>query len=199
MDSESVTGWIDQICEGNERAAEQLWQHVSAKLLNYARRKLDVPTLRRYDEYDAANSAFHSLCRGLAAGSIEAHDRDVLWGLLAVITARKISAQRRYWNRKKRGGGMVRGESAFGEMGIEAIPGNTWTADDLAEINESCGQLIDALPDETLKKIVLLKFMGAKNGEVASELHCTRRTIERKLERIRRYWVEAGLSEPLPD
>jgi DNA-directed RNA polymerase specialized sigma24 family protein len=44
-----------------------------------------------------------------------------------------------------------------------------------------------------MKKIVLLKFQGATNGEVASELGCTQRTVERKLERIRRIWVEAGL------
>jgi len=46
-----------------------------------------------------------------------------------------------------------------------------------------------------MKKIVLLKFQGATNGEVASELNCTRRTIERKLERVRRIWVDAGLHE----
>jgi len=65
----------------------------------------------------------------------------------------------------------------------------------LAEISESCAQLLDALPDETMKKIVLLKFQGATNGEVAGELNCTRRTIERKLERIRRIWLEAGLHD----
>jgi hypothetical protein len=46
-----------------------------------------------------------------------------------------------------------------------------------------------------MKRIVLLKFEGATNGEVAGELKCTQRTIERKLERIRRIWVEAGLHD----
>lgn len=198
MDDQSITGWIDQLAQGNARAAEQLWQHISQRLEEFARHKLDVHTRRRYDEHDAANSAFHSLCRGLAEGRLEAENRDAFWGLLAVITSRKVASERRSLNRQKRGGGTVRGESGFaefGDAGINAIDGNQMTPDVLAEVSESCDQLLDALPDETMKQIVLLKFQGATNGEVASELKCTRRTIERKLERIRRVWVEAGLHD----
>lgn len=198
MKTESVTCWIDQLSDGNSVAAEQLWQHVSLRLNQFALQKLDVQTRRRYDEHDAANSAFHSLCRGLADGRIEAQNRDALWGLLAVITSRKISAQRRYSNRQKRGGGTDRGDSGFaefGDAGINEVDGNQTTPDVLAEISESCDQLLDALPDETMKKIVLLKFKGDTNKDVAHELKCTERTIERKLERTRRIWVEAGLHD----
>jgi len=201
MEVATVTAWIDQLAGGDQQAAEQLWQHVSARVREFARPKLDAETRRRYDEDDAANSAFHSLCRGLADGRMEAENRDALWGLLAVITSRKISAQRRSLNRLKRGGGDIRGESGFaefGDSGINAIAGDQRTPDVLAEISESCAQLLDALPGETMKTIVLLKFQGSNNGEVASELQCTRRTIERKLERIRRIWVEAGLHDGEP-
>ena len=193
MDDQSVTGWIDQLANGRKQAAEELWQHISERLHAFAFQKLDAKTRRSYDERDAANSAFHSLCRGLADGRIEAENRDALWGLLAVITSRKISAKRRYLNRQKRGGGDVRGESGFGEAGIEAVGGNQQSPDMLAQVSESCAAMFDAIPDETMKKIVLLKFQGATNCEVADELKCTERTIERKLERIRRIWVEAGL------
>ena len=198
MTSKSVTGWIDQLADGNQQAAEQLWQHVCLRLQEFARQKLDVRTRCRYDEDDAANSAFHSLCRGLADGRLEAENRDAFWGLLAVITSQKISTQQRYLKRQKRGGGAVRGDSGFAEFGragINEIDGNHQTPDVLAEIAESCAQLFDVLSDEAMKKIVLLKFQGATNKEVASELKCTERTIERKLERIRRIWVEAGLHD----
>jgi DNA-directed RNA polymerase specialized sigma24 family protein len=198
MESQSVTGWIDLLCDGNKQAAEELWVHISVRLHEFAKRKLDGQTRRQYDENDAANSAFHSLCRGLADGRMEAENRDALWGLLAVITSRKISAQRSSLNRQKRGGGAVSGDSgfaAFGDAGINAIGSRQQPPDVLAEVSESCAQLLDALPDETMKTIVLLKFQGANNEEVADELKCTRRTIERKLERIRRIWVEAGLHD----
>lgn len=196
VEDQSVTGWIDQLVDGNPQAADNLWQHVSSRLQEFVCRKLDPQMRRRYDEHDAANSAFHSLCRGLADGRIEAENRDAMWGLLAVITSRKVSAQRRYWSRQKRGGGTVRGESGFiefGDAGINEIAGGQSTPAVIAEIDESCAEMLDALSNETLKKIVLLKFEGNTNGEVASELQCTRRTVERKLERIRRIWVAAGL------
>lgn len=195
VDSPSVTGWIDLLAAGQTQAAEQLWRHVSVRLEEFARQKIDVQTRRRYDESDAANSAFHSLCRGLADGSLEAENRDAFWGLLAVITSRKISAQRRSANRQKRGGGAERGESGFGVAGINATKDNQLAPDVLAEVSESCDRLLNAIPDETMKTIVLLKFQGATNGEIADEMKCTRRTVERKLERIRRIWVEAGLHD----
>ena len=61
-----VTGWIDQLAAGNPQAAEQLWQHVTLRLQEFARQKLNSQTRRHHDEHDAANSAFHSLCRGLS-------------------------------------------------------------------------------------------------------------------------------------
>lgn len=165
------------------------------RLQEFARQRLDPQTRRRYDENDAANSASHSLCRGLASGRIEAENRDALWGLLAVITSRKISAQQRYAARQKRGGGAVQGESGFGAQGIDQIDEKQIAPDVLAEVSESCSQLFDALPDETMKKVVLLKFQGARNEEIATELGCTRRTVERKLEGIRRILVQAGLHD----
>jgi DNA-directed RNA polymerase specialized sigma24 family protein len=198
MESHAITAWITKLANGSDQAAEELWHHMSARLHEFAQQKLDPRTRRRYDESDAANSAFHSLCWGIANGRIEAESRDALWGLLAVITSRKISEQRRYLNRQKRGGGAVRGESGFakfGDAGINAVDGKQQSPDELAEVAESCNQLLAVLPDETMKRIVLLKFQSATNGEVADELNCTRRTIERKLERIRRIWVEAGLHD----
>jgi len=201
MDRQSVTAWTDQVADGDQHAAEQAWKHISVRLKQFARQRLDSQMRRSYDENDAANSAFHSLCRGLADGRLEADNRDALWGLLSVITSRKSLAERRYLKREKRGGGVVCGDSGFDEFGAagtNAIGDNQPTPDVLVADSESCAQLLDALPDDTMKKIVLLKFHGAPNGEVASELHCTRRTIERKLERIRRIWVEAGLHEAEP-
>ena len=139
MASEAITGWINQLTDRNQQAAEQLWQHVAVRLQEFAAQKLDVQTRRHYDEHDAANSAFHSLCRGLSDGRIEAKNRDALWGLLAVITSRKISAQQRHINRQKRGSGAVRGESGFvdlGAAGINAVVGDQSSPDELAEVSE---------------------------------------------------------------
>ena len=60
------------------------------------------------DEEDAAPSAFNSFCAGAAGGgSRKLADRDDLWRLLVVITARKAIAQANRQGRKKRGGGRI--------------------------------------------------------------------------------------------
>lgn len=46
---------------------------------------------------------------------------------------------------------------------------------------ESFAQLIDVIRNETMKKIVLLKFQRAMNGAVASELNCTQTTLSESL------------------
>ena len=113
MNNESITGWIDQLADGNELAARELWEHVSTRVCEFASQKLDPLPRRRYDENFAANSAFHSLCRGISDGRLEANDRNALWSLLAVITSRKISAQLRRVNRQKRGKRSTRFVSVF--------------------------------------------------------------------------------------
>ena len=47
-------------------------------------------------------------------------------------------------------------------------------------------QILDALPDEVLRQIATLRSQGHTNDEIAMILGCARRTVERKVERIRR-------------
>lgn len=192
-----VTDWISQLADNNQEAAEQLWAHFSTRVKNLASLQLDARTRRTYDEQDAANSAFHSLCRGIQDGRFEhVTDRDSMWGLLAVITTRKVSAQQRFEHRQKRGGGQVRGDSVFAEFGVnglEAVTGDEASPEFEAVFTETCSRLIESLDDSMLKQIVLLKFEGHSNTEVAQEIGRTRRTVERKLEEIRRVWVMAGI------
>lgn len=195
MTSDTVTGWIGQLADGDDEAAQRLWEHLGPRLHDYAKSQLDVRTRRSFDEHDIANSAFNSLCRGIADGRLEVANRGVLWSLLAVIAARKVTAKQRYLSRQKRGGGGVNGDSevAFtgqGGSGVNELACSSDPPDVLAEVAESCDQLLAALPDDTLREIVVLKFQGATDLEVADALNCTRRTIARKLEKIRRIWIE---------
>ena len=51
--------------------------------------------------------------------------------------------------------------------------------------------MLDQLHDENLRTVALLKLQGYNNGEIAQQLDITRRSVERKLQRIRGLW-EAG-------
>jgi hypothetical protein len=92
-----VTLWIDELRQADQAAARKLWNHFVARLYELGRKKLRPETRRVYDEEDAAQSAFHSVCAGIAAGRFpDLGSRESLWHLLVVITARKVADRHRH-------------------------------------------------------------------------------------------------------
>ena len=82
-----------------------LWERYFDRLVRLARKRLACRAGGVEDEEDAALSAFDSFCAGLARGRFtELGDRDDLWKLLVVITARKAAAQVDRRRTLKRGG-----------------------------------------------------------------------------------------------
>jgi RNA polymerase sigma factor (sigma-70 family) len=196
MADDEITHWLSGLAQGNETAVQEIWQRYCERLVRFARQKLGDSGRRVADEEDVALSAFHSFCRGVAAGHFpRLDDRHDLCKLLLTITARKVAAQMRYSHRQKRGGGNVRGESVFlhgddsqAVVGIEQVMGEEPTPELAAMLSEECQRLLDRLGDDTLRQIALLKLEGYSNEEIARELNCAPRTVERKLARIRETW-----------
>ena len=199
--NEDVTQWIAKLHEGDEEAVAVIWQQYFDKLVKYARRKLDGDPRRHSDEEDVALSAMHSFCRGVQKGRFhQLEDRDDLWKLLVTITARKAYAQMRYNRAEKRGGGDVRGESVFagdqeeGNTGIEQMMGSEPTPEFANMVAEQCEKMLSCLTDENQRKVAIYKLQGYSNDEIAEQLGCVTRTVERKLERIRSIWIKEKLA-----
>ena len=200
---EEFTQWIARLSHGDERAARGLWEQYFTRLVLYARRKLERVPRRAVDEEDVALSAMYSFCRGMAAHRFDkVDDREDLWKLLVTITARKVCAHRRREHARKRGGGRVRGESAFERCqmgdeharGIEAVLGEEPTPELAAMVAEDCRRLLDLLGDESLRRVALYRLEGYSTEEIAEKLECVRRTVERKLERIEAKWLSEALA-----
>lgn len=94
MQSEgSVTHWIRDVKAGDEAAAERLWERYWGQLLGLVRKRVGGFALGGTDEEDIALSAFNTFLDGAKRGRFpRLRDRDNLWRLLVVITARKASA-----------------------------------------------------------------------------------------------------------
>lgn len=198
-DMGSVTLWVGDLKAGDHDAAQKLWERYFDKLVNVARSKLRAA--RRpgvdEDEEDAALSAFESLCDGAAHGRFpKLADRDDLWRLLVVITARKAVDQMQRRGRQKRGGGRVVGESALAGSnpdnelgGLDQMIGAEPTPEFAAMVAEEHRRLLDLLGDDTLRKIAVWKMEGYTNEEIRQKLGCSLRTVANKLELIRRTWT----------
>ena len=66
-----------------------------------------------------------------------------------------------------------------------------------AQVGEQFEMLLKSLGDETLRKIVMLKMQGYTHPEIAQQLNCVPRTVERKLERIRAKWSNLAPGDAL--
>ena len=198
----SITRWLGDLKEGDQAAAQPLWERYFARLVVVARGKLRRMrrTTADEDEEDAALSAFNSFCAGAAQGRFpKLADRDDLWRLLVVITARKAIAQAQRQGRKKRGCGRVVDEATLlgndfdggdGSLaGLEQIAAAGPTPEFAAMMAEECQRLLDALGDNDLRQVAISRMEGYNNDEIAEQLGCARRTIARRLDLIRQTWL----------
>ncbi|MCA9124268.1 MAG: RNA polymerase subunit sigma-70 [Planctomycetaceae bacterium] len=196
MADDEITQWLGALGQGDNAATERIWEQYFEKLVRLARTKLTAGQRRMADEEDVALSAMNSFFRGAARGRFpKLEDRQDLWRILVTITARKASHQVRRQMQQKRGSGDVRGESVFGghvesdsHRGIGNILGSEPTPEVAALAVEECERLLSLLPDDQFRQIAAWKLEGYTNDEISEMIPCAPRTVERKLERIRKLW-----------
>ena len=192
----SVTRWVSALKAGEATAAQPLWERYYRQLVALARRKLRSSRRRAADEEDVVQSAFHSFFRGVAGGRFpQLNDRDNLWRLLVVITARKALDQLARERARRRGGCAVPGElrisprePGWDEAALEQVVGEEPTPEFAAQVAEEYRRLLDRLGDETLRQVAVWKMEGYTNDEIAGRLDCSRRTVTLKLGAIRVIW-----------
>jgi DNA-directed RNA polymerase specialized sigma24 family protein len=185
----SVTTWIGLLREGQSDAAQPLWERYFARLVAFARGKLQGTSRRAADEEDVALSAFHSFCA--AAGRFpQLNNRHDLWQVLVMLTARKAFQERRKQQTQKRGG--LPGASAAAEtaVGLDEIVGLEPSPEFAVLIAEQFDTLLQTLPDDDLRLVARLRLEEHANAEIADRLQCSERTVERKLALIRGFWEE---------
>ena len=198
MPNDDVTQWLRHLADGDEDAAQAIWEKYFDRLVLLAQRQMAGLPRRAADEEDVALSAMKSFCRGMGAGRYpQLKDRNDLWKLLVTITCHKAVNQARKVRAQKRGGGHVRGESVFVRAddsasggAIEQVMGEVPTPEFACIMFENCRGLLDRLEDDTLKIIALCKMEGDSIEEIARKLNYTARTVERKLARIRERWTQ---------
>lgn len=197
----SVSRWIGDLAGGGdtEAAAQQLWERYFERLVNLAHARLRAASRGPADEEDAALSAFNSFCQSAAAGRYpRLRDRDDLWRLLVAITARKVIDQTRRERRQRRGGGQVVGEAELGGsdpgagIGLDQLASEGPTPEFAAMVADECRQRLAGLRDDALRRIALQRMEGYNNEQIAAQMGCSPRSVERKLRLIRKEWLREG-------
>ena len=184
-----VTVWLEAMKAGDGAAAQRLWEGYFQKLVGLARQKLRGRPAAAADEEDVALSAFESFCRAAADNRFpQLHDRQDLWQILVLLTVRKTNHLIQHERAQKRGSGSVRHLSDLEAAGRE-VSGGEPTPEFAAQFAEEYRRRLEGLSAD-LRQVALAKMEGYSNVEIAARLHVVERTVERRLELIRKLWHE---------
>ena len=191
----STRNWLRRFQTGDSLAAQRLWEKFFQRLVQLAHRHLHRRYQRTVDAEDVALSAFHSFCHGVEHGRYpELTDPNDLWRLLVTITLRKVVHVMRDQNRQKRGGSQEHAgdreweTSDEAQAAIEQVVGHEPSPEFAAQLAEQCDRLIRQLDSDELVQLAVWKLEGYTNDEIAATWGRTVRTVERKLQLIRKIW-----------
>lgn len=199
----SITHWIREVREGDSRAAAALWDRYFPQLVRLAKKKLQGLPGQMADEEDVALSAMNRFYQAAEEGRYpELADRDGLWRLLFQITMHRVIDLRRSENRQRRGGDRGRSATERNLTGgrpepssVSQVPDGTLSPEMEAVMADECQRLFAELQDGELQAIAAAKMEGASNEEIAAQLKCSQRTVERRLRLIRDKWKCAWSEE----
>jgi RNA polymerase sigma factor (sigma-70 family) len=202
----SVTQLIDRLRSGSpdssDEAARLVWERYFPRLLTLARRHLDRRIRVLQDEGDVVQSMGRSFFRRLRRGDFDLADRDALWALLVTITLNKArnAADRHFAARRDvRRERLLplsdasRSDAAHEVFALEAVEP---TPAEAVVLNEALERRLRDLPEPDLRQVAVMKLEGYTNHEIAEAMECSERSVERKLNLIRKRW-ESVIEDPL--
>jgi DNA-directed RNA polymerase specialized sigma24 family protein len=193
----SVSAWIAALKAMDDEAAQRLWSRFSAQLVERARQRLEGLPKGVADEDDIAQSVFRSIWRGAVAGRLsDVKNRDDLWVLMLAVTKQKVVDYVRRETAQKRGGGRVRSETSLASehqesgFALDWLMGEAPTPEYLIAFEEESGRLLRLLRDDSLRNVAMGRIEGYSVAEIATALAISTRSVERKLQLVRKAWAK---------
>ncbi len=195
----SVRGWLERLEAGDDLAAARLWNAYFDRLVHLAHGRLQAKYQKVFDAEDIALSAFHSFCRGVENKKFPSlSDSHGLWRLLVSITIHKLLHVVRDEKRLKRGGQFqeLKGfdSSSDSIAAVNEIVSREPSPEFACEVAEQYERMMLSLGDEELVQLATWKMEGFTNDEIAKKVNRATRTVERKLQLIRKIWIHRHLA-----
>ena len=190
---DSARDLIRRLKDGDTRAEGELFRRYFSRLTRLAQARLPARLGRVEDEEDVAASALESFFAAIRRGKFsDIHQRDQLLGLLLTFARRKSADRVQRYCAAKRGGGAVRGESAFASGSRPGTLDGLFEAgepgpEEEAALHDALRVGLDAL-EEPFRKVAVLWIEGCSQRQIAGELGVSLRTVERRLRSIRGKW-----------
>lgn len=199
MPSSSVSTWLQLAASGDSLAAQRLWERYIHRLVRLAATELGKSSKRLADEEDLALVVFHEFLRKAREGIYpRLHGRDDFWQIIVQITHRRAidqSRRARAYDRHvvKNLTATSSNENDSKEWGPCVSP--EVSPEDAVAFADQMVHLFSRLSSEELRRVVQLRLAGMTDPEIAAELCCSLRTVERRFRQIRLEWGDIGMAD----
>jgi len=186
MADDSFAALMERLRSGEDDAANEVFERYTRQLVALARRRLDERLAGKVDPEDLVQSAYKSFFLRQRAGQIDVGNWKSLWGLLAIITLRKLADRAAYFKADKRNAKREVTPAADHEMpawqtAMDREP-SPQEAVLLTEVVEALFRDLDA--DE--RPILELSLQGFSASEISRQLGRAERSVRRLRERVRK-------------
>ncbi|OAI48953.1 hypothetical protein AYO44_06610 [Planctomycetaceae bacterium SCGC AG-212-F19] len=193
MTDERSGDLMAQWCQGNERAAAELFQRYASQLIALARSRLSAKLNRRLDPEDIVLSAYRSFFAGARQGQFEIERGGDLWRLLVAMTLRKLFRQVKRNARQKRAVGKERHGDRYG-LSAQMLAREPSPLEAVALADE-LEQLMERL-QPVQRRMLELRLQGCNLFEIAAASKRSERTVRRVLETIKEHLEKADAESP---
>jgi len=189
MPDDSFAGIMQRLQLGEDAAAREVFERYTRQLIALARRRLDGRLAGKVDAEDVVQSAYKSFFVRQRAGQLEVGNWKSLWGLLTVITLRKVADRAAHFKAEKRDA-MRELPPPPGEqvpawqIAMDSEPG----PEEATLLTETVEALMRDL-DVDERPILELSLRGYSTVEISEELGRAERSVRRLRERIRKRLV----------
>lgn len=191
----SVTQCLNNLRRGESDAQQLLWDRFLDRLLGLARNRLRGLQDPMTEPDDLASIVFYDFLLGIKKNSFnKVDDRHDLWQVLVMLTNRRAIDRRRKARAKKRdfvSNHVIRSNSKQPLDTIDTIISRDPRPEEAVILADEIRLRLDSLCDERLVAIAKGKLAGKSHEEIAANLDCSTRSVERKLVIIRRKWGDA--------
>jgi RNA polymerase sigma factor (sigma-70 family) len=186
---------MKRLRDGDPEASRQVFNRYVNRLVALAGQRLGPQIRQKEDPEDVVQSVFRSFFERYGAGSLNPHDWESLWAMLAMITARKCGARARYYHAERRD---VDREAAAAAA-TESQSGDAWdpgdaapTPEEEAVLHDTIQELLASFTETKHQQIILLTLEGLPADEVSARVPCTERMVHRVLVRVRDWLLRHG-------
>lgn len=186
-DGEQSIRLLQRFREGDEQAAQELFERYVNRLVSLARVRLSDRMKRRVEPEDVVQSVYRSFFRKAGEGHFAIDKSGDLWKLLAKITILKVRGQVEFHTAQKRGIYTETHAEDTSEGQKTELPeaiAREPSPEDAAAMVEELERVMSSL-DSTQRQIVELNLQNMSEEEICKEVQRSSRTVRRTLQQVR--------------